>query len=496
MRLFPALVSALAVAGSLAACSDNETLSPVPIPTGSSSSSGSGSGGAGGGEPLAGVPILPDPQRSGDAKKGYTALVNEGYVSCGIPYTAYSKVFSPAPANLRLPGRNAVNTPLPYSQTRFTTATGVDVVSANCLTCHAGFIQGKLIVGLGDTQGDFTNNNQGSLADTAQFLLTDAKEKAELTRFAGRLKAIGPYTQTFTVGVNPADNLAAVLFAHRDPKTLAWSDAPLLELPPKVVIPVDVPPWWRMAKKNAMFYVAGGRGDHARIEMTASTLCTDTVEEAKKIDAYFPDIGAFLASITPPKYPFSVDTGLAEKGKEVFAATCARCHGTYGDGGKYPNLLISLETIGTDAAMITGATQFADTYVKWFNDSFYGELAHIDPQHGYVAPPLDGVWATAPYLHNGSVPTMTALLDSSKRPAYWSRKYDAQGTYDSNDYNEATLGWNVTALDHGQKDEPDAAVKKHLYDTSLPGYSNIGHTFGDGLTTADRSAVIEYLKML
>ena len=113
-----------------------------------------------------------------------------------------------------------------------------------------------------------------------------------------------------------------------------------------------------------------------------------------------------------------------------------------------------------------------------------------------MAPPLDGVWATAPYLHNGSVPTIAALLDSSKRPAYWSRKYDASGTYDSNDYDEATLGWNVTALDHGQSTEADAAVKKHLYDTSLPGYSNVGHTFGDGLSGADRSAVIEYLKTL
>ena len=57
------------------------------------------------------------------------------------------------------------------------------------------------------------------------------------------------YTQTLTVGVNPADNLAAVLFAHRDRKTLAWSDTPLLDLPPVAVVPVDVPPWWRMKKR-------------------------------------------------------------------------------------------------------------------------------------------------------------------------------------------------------------------------------------------------------
>src|SRR6185369_347475 len=156
-------------------------------------------------------------------------------------------------------------------------------------------------------QENFTASYAGTQAKLAVGLLTKQEEKDELLKFAGRLDAIAPYTQTRVVGVNPADNLAAVLFAHRDRKTLAWSDEPLMDLPPVDVVPVDVPPWWRMAKKNAMFYVAGGRGDHARIEMTASTLCTDSVEEAKKIDAYFPDIEAYIASIAPPKYPLPID---------------------------------------------------------------------------------------------------------------------------------------------------------------------------------------------
>lgn len=442
------------------------------------------------------VPIAADPQRQGDPAKGYSALVGEGYVSCGVPNTAFSQVFGPAPASEQLPGRDAKNAKLPYNLTRFTTTDGIDVVSANCLTCHAGTIKGQLVVGLGDTQGDFTSNNQGAQAGLAAALLTDQKEKDELARFKDRLDAIADYTQTMVVGVNPADNLAAVLFAHRDPKTLAWSDDPLLPLPPKVVVPVDVPPWWRMAKKNAMFYVAGGRGDHARIEMTASTLCTDSVQEAKKIDAYFPDIEAYIASITPPRFMGTIDQTLAAQGQTVFEATCSRCHGTYGDKVSYPNLLVKLSEIGTDTALASGSTQFAKIYVDWFNSSFYGEIAHLDPQAGYVAPPLDGIWATAPYLHNGSVPTIAALLDSKSRPQYWSRKYDANGVYDSNDYDDASLGWNYTTVDHGQATENDSTKKKHIYDTTLPGYGNGGHTFGDALSDADRKAVIEYLKTL
>jgi cytochrome c5 len=461
----------------------------------SSNPSGAGGGGGSGGAGL-GTPIPADEQRPGNAQSGYDALVNNGYVSCGVPYTAFKQVFPAAPAKLQLPGRNAQNASLAYNFTRFTTSDGVDVVSANCLQCHAGFLRGQLVVGLGDTQGDYTFSNEGGQANLAQALLSDQKEKDELARFVDRLTAIGPYTETLVVGVNPADNLAAVLFAHRDRKTLAWSDDALLALPPAVVVPVDVPPWWRMAKKNAMFYVAGGRGDHARIEMTASTLCTDSVDEAKKIDSYFPDIAAFIASIQPPEFSGQIDAGLAASGKKVFEATCSGCHGTYGDGGSYPNLLIDVDVIGTDPIMVTGATQFADLYVKWFNDSFYGEIARLEPQKGYVAPPLDGIWATAPYLHNGSVPAISELLDSSKRPKYWSRKYDASGTYDDADYDDATLGWNVTVVDHGHDAETDTTKKIHLYDTTLPGYSNAGHTFGDALSDADRTAVIEYLKTL
>ena len=62
-------------------------------------------------------------------------------------------------------------------------------------------------------------------------------------------------------GANPGDAIAAALFAHRDRKTLASSQEPLMALPHAAEVPVEVPPWWRMKKKHAMFYTAAGRGD-------------------------------------------------------------------------------------------------------------------------------------------------------------------------------------------------------------------------------------------
>jgi hypothetical protein len=58
------------------------------------------------------------------------------------------------------------------------------------------------------------------------------------------------------------------------------------------------------------------------------------------------------------------------------------------------------------------------------------------------------------------------------------------------------VGWNITTLAQGQASVSDPSVKKTVYDTTLPGTSNAGHTFGDALSDDDRSAVIEYLKTL
>jgi hypothetical protein len=123
--------------------------------------------------------------------------------------------------------------------------------------------------------------------------------------------------------------------------------------------------------------------------------------------------------------------------------------------------------------------------IEWFNTSWFsrGEnAAKLVPFNGYIAPPLDGVWITAPYLHNGSVPTIEALLDSRKRPVYWSRNFSRT------EYDYSKLGWMYK--------EEQKAVNKNTYNTTLPGYGNYGHYFGDRFTDQERTEVIEYLKTL
>jgi mono/diheme cytochrome c family protein len=287
--------------------------------------------------------------------------------------------------------------------------------------------------------------------------------------------------------------VAILLASHYNPFTLAWSDEPLIEVSVPMT-PADTPPWWRVAKKAGHFDTGMSRGDHRGTMMFASSLCTDSATEVAEHLDEFTDIEAYLASIEPPAYPWAIDEGLAAEGQAIFECDCAGCHGTYSDdpaAETYPNLLIPIEVIGTDDAIVATSGSGFEEMVEWFNGSWYGTLSElVDAFEGYVAPPLDGIWATAPYLHNASVPTIELVLNSGARPTFW-RRVD----YDTTNYDEVALGWPFMAVGYGQDDAPEDE-RKYIYDTTKYGHRATGHAFGDHLSDAERKAVIEYLKTI
>jgi mono/diheme cytochrome c family protein len=427
-------------------------------------------------------------QRRGDPALGYEILVNRGYVTCGLPYDAYARVAGDQLAGPQLPGRIGRNAELPYTLNATTNAEGVELVVSNCLVCHGGRFDGELVIGLGNAFADFTTSPMEGI-ERIGLVVEDGAEARAWQRWADRIAAIAPYMVTDTVGVNPAPNLTMALMAYRDARTLRWHGEPRLAPPPREPLPTAVPPWWRMQKKHAMFYHGGGQGDHVPFMMLKSLVCTDTPDEARMIDEWFTHVRAYIASLEPPKWPFEVDVELAAHGRRVFEAHCAACHGTYGEEWTYPNLLVPLEQVGTDPAYAEQAIE-AERFIRWFNGSFYGGDAQARPGPGYVAPPLDAVWATAPYLHNDSVPSIAALLDSSQRPAYWRHSGPAP------EYDTETLGWRYEALEHGKSGAASEEEARRIYDTTRHGYGNQGHAFGDVLDDEERRALIEYLKTL
>jgi mono/diheme cytochrome c family protein len=429
--------------------------------------------------------IQPSKQRSGNAAKGYEYLTTGDYLKSGIPYSFYFLGAQKDTNNFL--NRTGLNKNLPHDFTAVKAPNGEMVVAPNCLQCHAQIFDGKLIVGLGNSFSDFTVNRESTALMAEKMLknLTGANEKKyeAAKNFINSLKAISPNLIVATRGVNLADALAALLVAHRDPQTLQWSDKNLLPLPAEI-IPTDVPAWWLLKKKNAMFYNGFGRGDFGRFLMASNLLTVTDTSEAREVDSHFNDVLAYIYSLSPPKYPKPVNERLVSKGAKIFNATCSGCHGTYGDGGKYPNLLIPESMIKTDSALYS-SNYSSPQFVDWFNKSWFTSGDHparLEPYRGYIAPPLDGVWVTAPYMHNGSIPDLEAMLNSKKRPAYWQRNFSKQ------DYNYNIPGWNFNV-----KDGPGGT---EVYNTTIKGYGNYGHYFGDKLSKRERKAVIEYLKTL
>ena len=133
-----------------------------------------------------------------------------------------------------------------------------------------------------------------------------------------------------------------------------------------------------------------------RIDMANLLSPFNGANHVKKHEPVFADIAAFLLTVQPPKYPFPVDRDKAARGQVLFAEHCQKCHGTK---ESYPNKVIPLDKIGTDPILCRADTQLADHFNKsWLAKevSADGRLIQLTESIGYQAPPLDGIWATAP----------------------------------------------------------------------------------------------------
>lgn len=420
----------------------------------------------------------------GDASKGLDYIINGDYIGSGIPFELLARRLKDTRDTIL--HREGLNAQVPYLLTGFEAANGVAVVNGNCFTCHAGKVNGEIVLGLGNSFSDFEQNPQPlSKAMRLGMRLKYGKKSAEWAAyedFDRYFAAAAPHIKTNNPGVNPAAHLAEACVAYRDPQTLEYTGWPILELP-DYVIASDVPPLWNVKKKNALYYTAVGRGDFSKLLFQASVLGIADSAAAREAVRNFRDVVAWLEQLEPPAYPAAIDTALAQQGALLFTEHCSGCHGTYGSNPTYPNKVIALDVIQTDPYYATYAIQAP--IVKWYNESWFATSdppSHFAPEPGYIAPPLDGIWATAPYLHNGAIPTLEALLNSKKRPVLWQRSGNDR------DYDFQQVGWSFT--------RPDKASGKWTYDTRIPGYSNKGHYYGDKLTTEARKAVIEYLKTL
>jgi RoxA-like, cytochrome c-like len=255
------------------------------------------------------------------------------------------------------------------------------------------------------------------------------------------------------------------------------------------------------------------------------------------------EIEDWLNHLAPPKWPEEVfgkiDRAKAAEGKKLFASHCAECHNSYPYTWTEPNKygkrflevgLVPEKYVGTDPMQFQDLRPFALTaqlapnlpgplkdktlvpagylYYGLQESILHVALAKINQteeeavrMHGYrelptprpsevphyKAAPRDGVWATPPFMHNGSVPNLYEMLVPAKERT---KKF-----YLGRDFDPVKVG-----LDTSGKSGT------YLVDTTLIGSSNRGHSFenaplGDGvigplLTDDERWAIVEYLKSI
>ena len=253
-----------------------------------------------------------------------------------------------------------------------------------------------------------------------------------------------------------------------------------------------------------------------------------------------PTFAEGTSGLRSPKWPElfpAVDQARAAKGAALYTQLCQSCHlppvntAAYYDSKLRQDFgphavklaVLPITTIGTDPAE---ATDFANRRLqvpadlelasnefgpalgklveksvqRWYDTQtppippeqraiMDGELPNgIRTPLAYKARPLDGIWANAPYLHNGSVPTLYALLQPvAARPKTF--------TIGSREFDPVDVGLRTDAIDGGT-----------LVDTSVRGDLNTGHEFDDApgrqgvigrkLSEDERRDLVEFLKTL
>ena len=156
----------------------------------------------------------------------------------------------------------------------------------------------------------------------------------------------------------------------------------------------------------------------------------------------------------------------------------------YGAEASALTLLVDLVNRSLSAQPAAGIAAIASAKLHGINPSpKQGQFTKNTPQNptaellAYKARPLNGIWASSPYLHNGSVPTLYDLL----RPAADRPKKFAVGRWE---FDPRRVGY-----------VSDGTVP-WVYDTALTGNHNTGHEYGTALSDDDRWALVEYLKTL
>jgi len=240
----------------------------------------------------------------------------------------------------------------------------------------------------------------------------------------------------------------------------------------------DFPSVWNQAPREGLQLHWDGNNKSVDERNKSAALgagVTPTTIDLKRIHR----IADWLWELPPPKYPYEVNTTIAATGEKIFANNCASCHAF---GGKYTGKVVPIQDIGTDPHRLNSYTYETLSNQNTLYSGYDWRFKNFRKTNGYANLPLDGIWLRAPYLHNGSVPTLRDLLETPEnRPKEFYRGYNVI------DREKVGFISNVAT---------EKAQEYFKFNTTKPGNSNNGHLYGTELPAEEKDALVEYMKQL
>jgi len=380
----------------------------------------------------------------------------------------------------------------------------IDRVSLNCGVCHTGSVREssgaapRIVVGM--------PANTMDLEGYTRFLMECAKdERFTVDRMMEAIEKVGGhlgfidrlvyrYAAIPQTKAGLLATAARLTFIDRQPdwgpgrvdtfnpyKALQFN-FPMEKLPDEEIVgTVDLPSIWQQRQREGM--QLHWDGDNSSVEERNKSAALGAGVTPATIDLpRIKRIEDWLLDTTPPEYPFPIDQTLEKQGEPVYREHCANCHGESGRklAGKYVGQVVPVEEVGTDRHRLDSYTYELLENQNTLYAGYPWRFSKFRKTNGYANMPLDGLWLRAPYLHNGSVPTLRDLLNAPEdRPKSFYRGNDVL------DRNNMGFVSSMPELD---------GRRFFRFDTSLPGNSAAGHRYGITLKPAEKNALIEFLK--
>ncbi|HEV8488052.1 MAG TPA: cytochrome c [Blastocatellia bacterium] len=241
----------------------------------------------------------------------------------------------------------------------------------------------------------------------------------------------------------------------------------------------DLPSIWNQKPREGMQLHWDGNNDSVEERNKSAALGagvtppTLDLRRLKRIEEWLWD------QLKAPPYPYEINQGLADQGEVLFRQHCYECHAF---GGEKIGKVVPIDEIKTDPHRLDSFTYELAENQNTLYAGYEYRFNRFRKTNGYANAPLDGVWLRAPYLHNGSVPTLRELLEPPEnRTKLFYRGYDV--------YDRKNVGFISGVPAEGNR-------QYFKYDTALPGNGNWGHLYGIGLTPQEKDALVEYMKKL